>query len=141
LFVSLFFFTNKTIILIIKNLNKGEFYKYLGINQSNHIQHSIIKENLEKQYYLRIKSILKSKLNGNNLIKAVNTYAVPLLTYSLSSPANSSNAVARNQMLEINCSKMKLLDCNFSRNTSSSNCNFSKMFCSNLYGRKCVIGV
>jgi hypothetical protein len=26
---------------IIKNLNKGEFYKYLGINQSNHIQHSI----------------------------------------------------------------------------------------------------
>jgi hypothetical protein len=67
---------------IIKNLNKGEFCKYLGINQSNHIQHSIIKENLEKQFYLRIKSILKSKLNGNNLIKAVNTYAVPLLTYS-----------------------------------------------------------
>jgi hypothetical protein len=67
---------------IIKNLNKGEFYKYLGINQSNHIQHSIIKENLEKQFYLRIKSILKSKLNGNHLIKAVNTYAVPLLTYS-----------------------------------------------------------
>jgi hypothetical protein len=29
---------------IIKNLNKGEFYKYLGINQSNHIQHSIIKK-------------------------------------------------------------------------------------------------
>jgi hypothetical protein len=67
---------------IIKNLNKGEFYKYLGINESNHIQHSIIKENLEKQFYLRIKSVLKSKLNGNNLIKAVNTYAVPLLTYS-----------------------------------------------------------
>jgi hypothetical protein len=64
---------------IIKNLNKGEFYKYLGIN---HIQHSIIKENLEKQFYLRMKSLLKSKLNGNNLIKAVNTYAVPLLTYS-----------------------------------------------------------
>jgi hypothetical protein len=67
---------------IIKNLNKGEFYKYLGIQHSNHIQHSIIKENLEKQFYLRIKSILKSKLNGNNLIKAVNRYAVPLLTYS-----------------------------------------------------------
>jgi hypothetical protein len=28
------------------------------------------------------KSILQSKLNGNNLIKAVNTYAVPFLTYS-----------------------------------------------------------
>jgi hypothetical protein len=67
---------------IIKNLNKGEFDKYLGINQSNYIQHLIIKENLEKQFYLRIKSLLKSKLNGNNLIKAVNTDAVPLLTYS-----------------------------------------------------------
>jgi hypothetical protein len=44
---------------IITNLNKGEFFKYLGINQSNHIQHLIIKENLEKQFYLRIKSILK----------------------------------------------------------------------------------
>jgi hypothetical protein len=43
------------------------------MNQSNHIQHSIIKENLEKQFYLRIKSFLKSKLNGNNLIQAVNT--------------------------------------------------------------------
>jgi hypothetical protein len=76
---------------IIKNLNKGEFYKYLGINQSNHIQHSIIKENLEKQFYLRIKSILKSKLNGNNLIKAVNTYAVPLLTYFLTNLTNLQN--------------------------------------------------
>jgi hypothetical protein len=47
---------------IIKNFNKGKFYKYLGINQLNHIQHSIIKENLEKQFYLRIKSLLKSKL-------------------------------------------------------------------------------
>jgi hypothetical protein len=45
---------------IIKNLNKGEFYKYLGINQSNHIQHSITKENLEKQFYLRIKSIFST---------------------------------------------------------------------------------
>jgi hypothetical protein len=41
-----------------------------------------MKGNLEKQFYLRFKSLLKSKLNGNNLIKAVNTYAVPLLTYS-----------------------------------------------------------
>jgi hypothetical protein len=45
---------------IINNLNKEEFYKYLGINQSNHIQHSIIKENLEKQFYLRIKSIFST---------------------------------------------------------------------------------
>jgi hypothetical protein len=41
--------------------------------QIRQIMKSIIKENLEKQFYLRIKSILKSKLNGNNLIKAVNT--------------------------------------------------------------------
>jgi hypothetical protein len=47
---------------IIKNLNKGEFDKYLGINQSNYIQHSIIKENLEKQFYLRIKSSFKIKI-------------------------------------------------------------------------------
>jgi hypothetical protein len=60
------------------------FEKFVVVQALNSIiiQHSIIKENLEKHFYLRIKSILKSKLNGNNLIKAVNTYAVPLLTYS-----------------------------------------------------------
>jgi hypothetical protein len=40
--------------------------------------HYNYKYTLEKQFYLRIKSILKSKLNGNNLIKAVYTYAVPV---------------------------------------------------------------
>jgi hypothetical protein len=53
---------------IIKNLNKGEFYKYLGINQSNQIQQSIIKENLEKQFYLRIKSKLL-KTNKETLVQ------------------------------------------------------------------------
>jgi hypothetical protein len=51
------------------------------INNTYSIPITISKEK-KKQFYLRIKSILKSKLNGNNLIKAVNTYAVPLLTYS-----------------------------------------------------------
>jgi hypothetical protein len=77
----------------------------------------------------------------NAEMKEVDGVIISSIHRITASPANSSNAVARNQMLEINCSKMKLLDCNFSRNTSSSNCNFSKMFCSNLYGRKCVIGV
>jgi hypothetical protein len=49
------------------------------MQQDNVIIYGRLKKNY---YYLRIKSILKSKLNGNNLIKAVNTYAVPLLTYS-----------------------------------------------------------
>jgi hypothetical protein len=40
------------------------------------------KRKFRKTIFLRIKSLLKSKLNGNHLIKAVNTYAVPLLTYS-----------------------------------------------------------
>jgi hypothetical protein len=67
----------------MQSICRGHYEHLEYITQEGEIiKNSIIKENLEKQFYLRIKSILKSKLNGNNLIKAVNTYAVPLLTYS-----------------------------------------------------------
>jgi hypothetical protein len=42
-----------------RNNNNNNIFN-LGINQSNHIQYSIIKENLEKQFYLRIKSLLSN---------------------------------------------------------------------------------
>jgi hypothetical protein len=45
--------------LVIRNMSRSlrKFRIYnLGINQSNHIiQHSIIKENLEKQFFIQLK--------------------------------------------------------------------------------------
>ena len=40
-----------------------------------------MKIRLQNEYYRRLKRILKSKLNGKNLIMAVNTWAVSVLRY------------------------------------------------------------
>ena len=65
----------------IKDLNNTGFYKYLGVEESNNQQLKIMKSKLRHEYFNRIKKILKTKLNGQNLIQAINTYAVPAVTY------------------------------------------------------------
>ena len=41
-----------------------------------------MKEKVRKEYYRRVKLALRSELNAGNKITAVNTLAVPVLTYS-----------------------------------------------------------
>ena len=40
------------------------------------------KERLKKEYIRRVKKCLKSKLNGGNMVKVINTWAVSLMRYS-----------------------------------------------------------
>ena len=41
-----------------------------------------MKRKVEKEYKRRIKLVLKSELNARNKIEAINTLAVPVVTYS-----------------------------------------------------------
>jgi len=41
-----------------------------------------MKKKLGEEYLNRTKSILKTKLNGKNTIRAINMYATPVLTFS-----------------------------------------------------------
>lgn len=63
-------------------LIENETYKYLGYIQSKLIHHKEIKLNLTQQFKHRLNSILKSCLNSKNTTKAINTFAIPALTYS-----------------------------------------------------------
>ena len=56
-------------------------YKYLGIIERGHISQQEMKERTEKEYVNRVRAILKSKLNGGNVIKAINTCAVATVRY------------------------------------------------------------
>ncbi|CAK1585332.1 unnamed protein product [Parnassius mnemosyne] len=60
----------------------GDRYKYLGIHESGKIEHSIIRDQITKEYFKRIKKLLNTHLNSRYLIKGINTYAVPVLLYS-----------------------------------------------------------
>ena len=40
-----------------------------------------MEEKINKEYIKRLKAVLKSKLNSGNTVKAVNTWAVPVIMY------------------------------------------------------------
>jgi hypothetical protein len=63
-------------------MKEGDIYRYLGHMQTKQIKHAQMKQQLGNEYLQRRKSILKTKLNGKNMIKATNTYAIPVLTFS-----------------------------------------------------------
>ena len=67
---------------IIKSLREGESYKYLEILEADNFLEEKMKLNFLKEYHRRLRKVLKSKLNGGNLVCGVNTWAVPLLRYS-----------------------------------------------------------
>ena len=67
---------------VIKSLQEGESYKCLGILQANKFLKEKMKLIASKEYIRRLRKVLKSKLNGWNLVGGVNTWAVSLLTYS-----------------------------------------------------------
>ncbi|KAL1448063.1 hypothetical protein WDU94_010922 [Cyamophila willieti] len=66
----------------IKALDQQEFYKYLGIEEHDGIQHKRMKTKLTKEYTRRIRNILNSELNSKNKISAINSLAVPVIQYS-----------------------------------------------------------
>ena len=67
----------------IKELQQEDSYKYLGINEAEGIQHVKMKEKIRKEYYMRVRLILKSELNAVNRIAAINSLAIPVITYSM----------------------------------------------------------
>ena len=66
----------------IRSLDDQEGYKYLGILQFDDIKHKEVKEKLKKEYVRRVRKILKSHLNGGNVIQAINARAVSIIRYS-----------------------------------------------------------
>ena len=65
----------------IKSLDQNESYKYLGILEAGNIKQAEIKRKVKKEYLRRTRKLLETKLNSRNLIKGINTWAVPIIRY------------------------------------------------------------
>ena len=65
----------------IKDIDEAG-YKYLGVIEGDTIKHQEMKDKIKKEYISRIRAVLKSKLNSGNIVKAINTWAVPVIRYS-----------------------------------------------------------
>lgn len=66
----------------IKEMEEEDVYKYLGMVQNNRINKTIVKNTLTSEFKSRIHKIAKANLSGKFAIKALNTFAIPILTYS-----------------------------------------------------------
>ena len=67
---------------VIKSLQEVESYKYLGILEAGKFLEEKMQLNVSKEYIRRLRKVLNSKLNGGNLVRGVNAWAVSLLRYS-----------------------------------------------------------
>ena len=63
----------------IKEVDDGKGYKYLGILQSDTIKKTEAKDVVEREYFRRIRLILRSDLNAGNTTKAINSWAIPVI--------------------------------------------------------------
>ena len=61
----------------------SQVYKYLGVDESNGIQHSTMRETLQREYFHRVKMMMRTELYSWNKILAINGFALPVLTYGL----------------------------------------------------------
>ena len=66
---------------VIKRLEEGEGYKYLDILEAYDIKNEEMKNSVSKEYFRRIKKILKSQLNGGNVVNAINSKAAATIRY------------------------------------------------------------
>ena len=68
----------------IRELDPEEAYRYLGVNEGDGINHATMKEKVRREYYRRIRLVMKTELNSKNRIQAINTLAMPVVQYSFS---------------------------------------------------------
>ena len=67
---------------LIKSLREVESYKYFRILEADRFLEEKMKLNVSKEYIRRLRKVLKSKLNGGNLVRGVSTLAVSVIRYS-----------------------------------------------------------
>ena len=66
----------------IRTLEENETYKYLGILEADTTKQEQMKDTIRKEYLRRTRKQLETKLSSRNLIKGIDTWAVPRVRYS-----------------------------------------------------------
>ena len=67
----------------IRELNEGETYKYLGVEESIGYDGPINMEKVTTEYYRRIRIIWNSELNAKNKTTAHNCFALPIIVTTI----------------------------------------------------------
>ena len=66
----------------INQIDQEGTYKYLGINERDGFQHSVIEDKILKKYKRRVKLVLKREMNAEWWQQKINKPPVPVFNYS-----------------------------------------------------------
>ena len=66
----------------LQELGQEGVFEYLGVDETDGIQHRKMKANDMKEYKRRARLILRTEFNGRNKVEAINSLAVPVVQYS-----------------------------------------------------------
>ena len=73
--------SDSTIVKGIPLLSSEDNYKYLGLIQCDEIIQDKVKTNTKKEYFLRIRNILRADISANNVTSSIKAFAMPIMRY------------------------------------------------------------
>ena len=65
------------------NPDQEEIYKFLGVEQADGIRTKQVYERVKEEMTKRLKLLMKSELNDENLIQAINSKVIPVAAYPM----------------------------------------------------------
>ena len=66
---------------VITRLEEGVSYKYLGVLEADEVINEM-KGKVKKEHHRRVRKVLETKLNSENVFKAIDCWAVSVVIYS-----------------------------------------------------------
>ena len=64
---------------VIKSLEEGESYKYLGVLEADKVMVNEMKDKVKKEYYRRVRKVLETKLNNGDVLQTIHNWAVSVV--------------------------------------------------------------
>ena len=120
-------------VKVIKPLEGEESYKYLGVLEAREVMVNEMKDKVRKENHRRVRKVLETKLNSENVFKAINCWAVSVVRYSAAFLGWS-----RLQLKEIDRRMRKLLTMH---NGFLPKSNLERLYLSRSEGSRELIGV
>ena len=101
--------------LELSELEDGDSYKYLGMDEDIQYQGKLNKDKVAKEYYRRVRKIWSSELYSKNKTHAYNSFAIPILTPTFGILEWTKEEV---HQIDVKTRKILTLTGNFHRNSS-----------------------
>ena len=83
--------------------DEGDFYKFLGLEQADGIKRKLVYDRVAEKVSERMTLIVQYELNDKNLINAINSRVIPVITYGMNIMKFTQNEIVSLEMIIKRC--------------------------------------